>query len=41
MRTEASFPKPVLIPYAVAPDATSRSTTPREAFIRSIAETAS
>ena len=38
MRTEASFPNPVFIPYAVAPDATRRSTTAREAFIRLMAE---
>ncbi len=41
MRTEASLPKPVLIPYALAPEATTRSTTARQAFIRSIAVEAS
>ena len=33
MRTDASFPKPVFIPYAVAPEARRRSTAAREAFI--------
>ena len=41
IRTEASFPNPVLMPYAVAPEATTRSTTARDAFIRSIAPRAS
>jgi hypothetical protein len=35
MRMDASFPKPVFIPYAVVPEARRRSTAAREAFILS------
>ena len=37
MRTEAIFPKPVLTPYTATLDSISRSTTAREAFMRSLA----